>query len=238
MSLWYGVGVVKKRNDVADVAWGLGFVMISWISFGLGQKSTAGIVVGGLVTVWGMRLASHILIRNSKKAEDERYQKWRREWGWFLLRSYFQVFVLQGVLMYLIALPIVHINSQGGVGEWWRWVGVVVWGLGFGWEAVADWQLAKFVSDVNNKGKIMQTGLWKYSRHPNYFGEVVLWWGVFILAWGGSGGWTVVGPLTISTLILFVSGVPLLEKKYAGRPEYEEYKSRTSVFIPWIPGKS
>jgi steroid 5-alpha reductase family enzyme len=240
MSLWFVVSLIKKRNDVADVAWGLGFVLITWVSFVLSDDSgVRGLLVGILVSIWGLRLALHIHARNKGKAEDYRYLAWRKEWGkWFYTRSYLQVYLLQGLLLFLIALPIMAINKNNGLSfNWLDVFGVIIWIFGFYFEALGDAQLAHFVKNPANKDKIMQNGLWAYTRHPNYFGEVTLWWGIFIVSLGSAHSiYTIIGPLTITILILFVSGIPLLEKKYAKRPDFEEYKKRTSVFFP-LPTK-
>jgi len=238
MTFWFILSVVKKRNDIADIAWGLGFILIAWLSFGLSDFSFKALLVNSLVTIWGLRLAWHIFNRNKHKPEDSRYQEWRKTWNYFYLRSYLQVFLLQGIFLYLISLPIIYINhsvsNEFGVLEV---VGLFVWGIGFYFESTGDKQLKEFISNPTNKGKIMNKGLWKYSRHPNYFGEVTQWWGIFIIALSIQNSYfTIIGPLTITILILFVSGIPLLEKKYSGRPDWEEYKKKTSVFIP-LPSK-
>lgn len=195
------------------------------------------LIVDLIVTFWGLRLASHIYRRNISKPEDARYQVWRKTWKNFFIRSYFQVFLLQGFLMFLIAIPVIFINRfSTGIGPVDA-IGILVWIFGFYFESTADRQLSSFLKNPENKGKLMDQGLWRYSRHPNYFGEVAQWWGIFITALSiKSGMLTIIGPLTITTLILFVSGIPLLEKKYAGRPGFEEYKKHTSVFIP-LPTK-
>jgi steroid 5-alpha reductase family enzyme len=241
MTCWFLVSVVKKRNDVADIAWGLGFILLSWSSFFIAQTySFRGLFVGILVSIWGLRLAWHIYRRNKGKPEDYRYLAWRKEWGkWFFVRSYLQVYLVQGVFLFFIVLPVLFINigiyeSLGA----FDLIGILVWITGFYFEVTGDAQLARFLRDPSNKGKIMQIGLWKYTRHPNYFGEVTQWWGIFIVALALPNGIvTIIGPLTISCLILFVSGVPLLEKKYAGRPDFEAYKKRTSIFFP-LPQKT
>jgi steroid 5-alpha reductase family enzyme len=237
MSFWFGVSVVKKRNDVADIAWGIGFVLIAWLSFYLSGYSLKSLLANSLVTIWGIRLASHIYSRNKSKPEDSRYLEWRKTWRFFYLRSFLQIFFLQGIFLFLISLPIMFINHSisysFGIVEV---IGVLIWALGFYFESTGDSQLKEFISNPANKGKLMDQGLWRYSRHPNYFGEVTQWWGIFIIALSITGSlFTIIGPLTITILILFVSGVPLLEKKYAGRPDWEEYKKKTSVFIPLPP---
>lgn len=238
MTGWFVVSLIKKRNDVADIAWGLGFVLLTWISFFLGgNKTERGVLVGILVTIWGMRLAIHIYKRNKGKTEDYRYLAWRKEWGkWFYPRSYLQVYLLQGVLLYLIVFPVLFINknSIGGLGIL-DYIGVAVWILGFYFESKGDAELARFIKNPENKGKLLRTGLWQYTRHPNYFGEVTQWWGVWLISMSLPGAWmAIVGPLTITILILKVSGIPLLEKRMEENPDFADYKRVTNKFIPWF----
>lgn len=238
-TFWFAVSLVRKRNDVADVAWGLGFVLLTWVSFFLAEGSgNRGLLVALLVSVWGIRLTWHIHSRNRGKTEDYRYAAWRQEWGkWFYPRSFLQVYLLQGFLCFLIAAPIlaIHQDSATPLG-WIDFLGVAVWIFGFVFEAVADAQLARFLKRPENRGKLMRSGLWAYSRHPNYFGEVVLWWGVWILSLSVPGGWiAVIGPLVITFLILKVSGIPMLERKMAENPEFREYARRVSAFVPLPP---
>ena len=237
MTFWFIISLIKKRNDVADIAWGIGFVLIAWLSFFISGFSFKAILVNSLVTVWGLRLAWHIFNRNKNKPEDSRYLEWRKTWKNFYLRSFLQVFMLQGIFLFLISLPVIFINNSVsnnfGILEI---MGLLIWGLGFYFESIGDYQLKQFITKPGNKGKIMNQGLWRYSRHPNYFGEVTQWWGLYIIALSIPFGFlTIIGPITITILILFVSGVPLLEKKYAGRKDFEEYKKRTSVFFPLPP---
>jgi steroid 5-alpha reductase family enzyme len=242
MSIWFVVARVKKRNDVADVAWGLGFVFLTWLTF---FKTAAyawrGWLVLTLVTIWGLRLAWHVYRRNRGKPEDYRYQAWRQSWGkWFYFRSYLQVFLLQGFFMELIYFPVfvIMLHQRAPLAPT-DIVGTIVWIIGFLFESIGDKQLAEHIHNPANKGKLMTTGLWRYTRHPNYFGEVTQWWGIYIIGLSVQYGYIgIIGPLTITLLILFVSGVPLLEKKYAGRPDWEAYKHRTSIFIPLPPKKS
>jgi len=234
MTCWFIVAVIKKRNDVADIAWGCGFILLAWLAFYLSGYSFKALLVDFLVTIWGLRLARHIYSRNKDKPEDPRYQQWRKTWKNFYIRSYLQVFLLQGLFLYLISLPAIYINRSvsGGFGIL-EVFGLFIWGLGFYFETTGDRQLKEFITDPANKGKLMDRGLWRYTRHPNYFGEVTQWWGIYLIALSiPNSFFTIVGPITITVLILFVSGVPLLEKKYAGRQDFEEYKKRTSMFIP------
>jgi steroid 5-alpha reductase family enzyme len=239
MTCWFVLSLIKKRNDLADVAWGLGFVVMTWSAVVLsGEVHMRSGVVATLVTIWGVRLAWHIHRRNRGKAEDYRYAQWRKDWGkWFVLRSYAQVYMLQGVLLYCIALPVFVITHGSGEGvEVVDLVGLMIWCIGFYFETVGDAQLARFLNDPQQKGKLMQSGLWQYTRHPNYFGEVTQWWGIWLMAISVPFGFmSIVGPLTITVLILKVSGVPMLEKKMREHPDFAEYARRVSVFFPLPP---
>ncbi|HDP67758.1 MAG TPA: DUF1295 domain-containing protein [Candidatus Marinimicrobia bacterium] len=240
MSLFFLLAVIKEDNSIADIGWGLGFVIITIIALLQGTSPGMRGIVYLLVILWGLRLSIHIYLRNRGRGEDYRYAKWRQEWGkWLLPRSYFQIFILQGLLMIIIAYPVILIASApreplGTAGI----LGTLLWLLGFYFEVMGDLQLLRFKKDPDNKGKIIQTGLWRYTRHPNYFGEVVMWWGIFLLALPVQSGWTaVISPLLITYLLLKVSGVPMLEKKYAGNVQFELYKQRTCAFFPWFPKK-
>lgn len=230
--------MIKKRNDIADVAWGLGFMLLTWVSFFISShQGIRGLLVGILVSIWGIRLAYHIHSRNKGKAEDYRYLAWRNEWGkWFYIRSYFQVYFLQSLFLLLIILPVLLINKSNDAALIWvDALGILVWIVGFYFEAIGDAQLASFIKDPANKGKLMQSGLWAFTRHPNYFGEVMQWWGIGIIALGVKDGWIgLIGPITITYLILKVSGIPMLEKKMELHPDFAHYKKTTSSFIPWF----
>ncbi len=230
----------KKANaSILDIAWGAGFVLVAWIS--LFPEVT---LVRGwttlLVTIWGCRLTYHIYKRNVGRPEDFRYQKFRQDWGKnYALRSYIQLFLGQGLFLYLIAQGYLYINTYGVLkNPALMFLGVLVWILGFVFESVGDAQLKAFIRNPANKGKIMDEGLWKYTRHPNYFGEATMWWGIFLIALSAQAPWyTIISPLTITTLVRFVSGVPLLEKSFKDMPGFQEYSERTSIFIPWFPKK-
>ncbi|MBP6731190.1 MAG: DUF1295 domain-containing protein, partial [Chitinophagales bacterium] len=197
-------------------------------------------LVSYLVILWGLRLAIYLGIRNIGQPEDFRYANWRKEWGSnFVWRSFLQVFMLQGLVMFINTLPIVVVNSDLSVFKSYKVlypVGCAVWCVGFFFEALGDYEMYMFKSSHHPKGKVMNTGLWRYTRHPNYFGEAVMWWGIFLLAIP-SGHWyiSVWAPVTITFLLLRVSGVTLLEKKYEGNDEYSQYKRNTNSFFPWFP---
>ena len=241
MTAVWVLSVVIKNASIADTFWGLGFVLVAWITF-LGGDGYFGrrLLITLMVTIWGLRLAIHIGTRNWGRGEDRRYQVWRNQYGekfWWV--SLFTVFLLQGSLLWVISL-----GSQ--VGQWspkpdrFIWLdgaGFLLWAVGVFVEAVADRQLVAFKANPVNTGRVMGRGLWRYSRHPNYFGECLMWWGLFFVTLSTPGSlWTIISPLTITFLLLKVSGVTLLERTIAERrPDYREYKERTSAFIPWFP---
>jgi steroid 5-alpha reductase family enzyme len=239
MTLAFVVSVIRKRNDFADTAWGIGFIVVAVSTLLLiGTYYEKQLLVTGLVTLWGLRLAGHIYLRNRGRKEDHRYEELKKKWkGNFYVQSYLNVFLAQGLLLLLISIPVIFINSSTNAGfHLLDGVALVVWFIGFYFEANGDYELSEFIKNPDNKGHVMQDGLWKYTRHPNYFGEVMQWWGIFLIAASLPNGiFTIIGPLVITILITKVSGIPLLEKKYAGRPEWEAYKRKTSVFFPFPP---
>jgi steroid 5-alpha reductase family enzyme len=240
IAVW-ALSIPIKNASIADTFWGLGFVLVAWITF-LGADGYLGrrVLLTLLVTAWGLRLALHIGIRSWGKGEDRRYRTWRRQYGkrfWWV--SLFTVFLLQGALLWVISLV-------AQVGQWslkpnrFIWLdgaGLLIWAVGFFFEALGDYQLAAFKKNPANKGKAMDQGLWQYTRHPNYFGECLMWWGIFLVTLATPGSlWTMVSPITITFLLLKVSGVTLLERTIVEtRPEYRKYQERTSAFIPWFP---
>jgi len=238
MTAWFLVALLWHRNDVADVAWGFGFLLVAVTSMLLHGVSARPLLITILVAVWGIRLSLYVHFRNRNKPEDFRYRKWREEWGSsFYIRSYLQVFILQSILLVLISTPVIYVSSvQNPPLGYTDVVGALVWTIGFFFESVGDYQLRRFMRDPMNKGRIMTSGLWRFTRHPNYFGEVAMWWGIFLIALSVPGGWwTIIGPATITFLILKVSGIPMLEAKYQGNPEFAAYQRRTSSFFPLPP---
>jgi steroid 5-alpha reductase family enzyme len=193
--------------------------------------------------LWGLRLSLYILARKWGKPEDWRYAQWRSEWmqqgyDYFMARSLLQIFLLQGVFMMLVAMPIVALYLDGAGLVLPIIIGTLVWLVGFLFESIGDLQLYLFKQHPGNKDKIMTSGLWRFTRHPNYFGEVTQWWGLWLLTLGTTWWWAaLISPIVITFLILKVSGITMLEKKYAGNPEFQAYKQRTSAFLPWIPRK-
>ncbi len=232
------LALYRKNNGIADVFWGLYFWVLTLTAFILFSDASArAILLLGLVSLWALRLSLHIARRNWSKDEDPRYAAMRSAWGAHqVLGTFFQVFVLQAILAFIVISPVLWtlLNPVSGGLNGVDVLGLCVWVFGFLFETIGDAQLAAFVK-TKKPGEVMTKGLWKYTRHPNYFGEVVQWWGIFIITLTvPHAAWFIVGPLTITGLILFVSGVPLLEKHYEGNPAFEAYKKKTSKFIPWF----
>lgn len=240
--LW-GISVVRKDASIVDPCWGLGFVLIAWatiIQSGWHDARDGLLVV--LVTVWGVRLSGYLFWRNHSKGEDRRYAAMRSKHGenfWWV--SLLTVFLLQGVLMWFISLTVqsgIVFSNDEAIGLL-GWVGVALWIIGFYFESVGDYQLARFKSRPDSAGKVLNSGLWRYTRHPNYFGNFCIWWGLFLIAANASSWWTIICPALMSFLLLKVSGVSLLESDIADRrPEYAEYKRNTSAFFPLPPSSS
>lgn len=239
-SLWYGIAVYKQRNDVADIAWGLGYVFICFYLFLFQSNAHVSLLLYTLVTLWGLRLSFHIYTRNKSKTEDFRYKKWRTEWGkTFYWRSFLQVFLLQGVILLIIISPIIFSTTViHQPFDSITFIGVTLWIVGFFFQTVGDYQLKVFSKQRKSKDEIMQTGLWRFSRHPNYFGEILMWWSIyFIVLPFDNSLWFIISPVTITYLLLFVSGVPLLEAKYKGNKAFDNYKQITNTVFPWFPKK-
>ncbi|MDZ4182111.1 MAG: DUF1295 domain-containing protein [Candidatus Cloacimonadaceae bacterium] len=211
--LW---AMLLKKNDIVDVAWGIGFILVALLYLLLvPQYHWRRLLVTALVTLWGLRLAVYIFIRNRGKQEDFRYAQWKRDWGknW-VIRSYFQVFILQGFFLLTIAYPLfLHRVQRVDAFNLFDLIGLGLWLLGFCFEAVGDAQMRRFKLDPANKGRIMNRGLWRYTRHPNYFGESMMWWGIFALTLNAANGIAAIAsPIIITFLLVRVSGVPMLEK--------------------------
>jgi steroid 5-alpha reductase family enzyme len=228
-----------KDASLIDLFWGPLAAVQGWIyraaAPDAGVASLFGVIV---VSLWALRLSLHLAKRNLGKGEDPRYAAMRDAGGaTWPLRSLATVFWLQAGLSWIIALPLAVVaNSAGSLGLiGWGGAAIAVFGLVF--ETVADRQLARFKAQPGVRGRVLDSGLWRYSRHPNYFGDAVFWWGVFVVAVGAGGAWTVLGPIVMTVLLMKISGVPLLEARLEEtRPGYREYVRRTSAFVPWWPG--
>jgi steroid 5-alpha reductase family enzyme len=239
MTIFFIAAQMKKDNSIVDMGWGFGFVVIAvYTLIASSNYSVSSIIVTLLVCIWGIRLTYHIFKRNAGKPEDYRYAKWRKEWGkWLVPRAFLQIFMLQGALMLVIAYPVIMNNASNKVGFGaLETVGLAIWIVGFIFESLGDKQLKDFIAKRKNKALVMKEGLWKYTRHPNYFGEVTMWWGIFLISLSSpSGIYGIISPITITFLILYVSGVPLLEKRYKDNEDFQAYAKITSKFIPWFP---
>jgi steroid 5-alpha reductase family enzyme len=246
LGLMIGVWVLSlllKDASIVDSFWGLGFVLIAWVTYAVGDGwQTRGLLVAALVTVWGLRLSVHIGRRNFGQPEDYRYAAMRRRHGErFWLVSLGTVFVLQAVIMWMVSLPVqmAQVSSQPDHVTALDVIGVLAFACGLAFEAAGDLQLERFKADPASKGQVMDRGLWRYTRHPNYFGDALVWWGLFSITLSHKQyWWTVIGPIAMTFFLTRVSGVPLLEKRMARtRPGYADYMKRTSRFLPLPPRK-
>jgi steroid 5-alpha reductase family enzyme len=230
---------VKLRDvSIVDIAWGLGFVVVTWVAFASG-KGDAGrrTLLAILVTVWGLRLAGYIGARKLRHSgEDPRYGAWREKWGdRFWIVSLGNVFLLQAVLVWVVSLPVQAASARDADLGWLDAVGVALWAVGLFFEGVGDAQMARFKADATNRGKVMDRGLWRLTRHPNYFGDFCVWWGIGLIALSSGAWWSLIGPAVVTLLLTRVSGKDHLERSMSQRPGYAEYIERTSGFFPRPP---
>ncbi len=233
-----------KRYDILNVVWGLACAAIAAATFvAHGHDSLIGVqaLVMVLVAIWGVRLYVHLhraWLRHH--TEDKRFVRLRKDYvhkkGGVAWNMYTRVYLVQALWALIVSVPIIIVmGSEAVVYGWWAVVGTVVWLVGFGFEAIGDHQLRLFRTDPANKGKIMMSGLWKYTRHPNYFGEIAQWWGIFVIAWSVPFGWAgFIGPLVVTWLLVF-SGIPVREREFRRRKGWEEYRRRTSRLLPLLP---
>ena len=232
--LWF-LSIWKRDASIADLMWGMYFVILAWISY-VHAPTTRGVLITILTSIWGIRLSVYLGIRNHKKPEDRRYAAMRNYHGsQFWWRSCGTVFLFQMFLAWLIGFPQQFAHTAHTL-FWLDFVGIALWCIGFYWEVVGDWQLYHFLKNKKDD-EVLDTGLWKYSRHPNYFGDALLWWGYGCIAFAATEWWMIwLSPLFMTILLLQVSGVRLLEKDIANRrPKYKEYIQKTSAFFPWFP---
>lgn len=235
--------IIIRNVSIVDIFWGVGFVVVNaFYVFQSGELNDRKILLFILVTIWGLRLAIYLAMRNIGKGEDFRYQEFRRKYGanryWWI--SYFQTFILQGALIMIVSLPLlgISVSKQSGNLNILDFIGILVWLIGFAFEAGGDFQLAQFKKDKKNKGKVLNTGFWKYTRHPNYFGDSAVWWAYAIFSIAAGSYWQIIGSVIMTLLIIKVSGVALLEKTLnKTKPQYREYIEKTNSFFPWFPKK-
>lgn len=241
--LWL-VSLAVRDASIVDMVWGAGFVVIAWIAYFMGGGAPSRrMLMTAMVTMWGLRLSLYLMRRNLGKGEDYRYQAMRKQHGAsFPLASLLRVFVLQAVVLWIVSLPVqaAQVEMLPEKLQWLDYAGLVVWSIGLFFEAVGDAQLARFKANAENAGKVMDQGLWRYTRHPNYFGDFMVWWGIYLVALSTTNAWwTFIGPALMSFFLMRVSGVPLLEKSLrAKRPGYDAYIARTSAFFPRSPRSS
>ena len=243
MTVLWLVSLALKNSSIVDIFWGAGFVLSAWLYFALTPDGflPRKLLLVILVTIWGLRLSTHIFLRNKGKPEDFRYQKWREEngsiWWW---KSFFQVFLLQGLLLWVISLTLLAALYFGKADHLTilDFAGAAIWLVGFYFESVGDFQLKRFIKNPENRGKVLSSGVWRYTRHPNYFGDAAQWWGYFLIALAAGRWWSIISPIIMTYLLTRVSGVALLEKSLDAKPGYREYVESTSSFIPWFPKKS
>jgi steroid 5-alpha reductase family enzyme len=242
MTILWLISLRLKNSSIVDIFWGTGFVIANWVYFALTPEGfpLRKLLIGALVTIWGLRLSIHILLRNWGTPEDFRYQKFRKDAGdkWWWL-SFLRVFLLQGILLWIISAPLLA-AQHGALPAYltaFDYLGAALWLVGFFFEAVGDSQLVRFKANPANKGKILDSGVWRFTRHPNYFGDAAQWWGYYLIAASAGGWWTVFSPILMTLFLLRVSGVALLEKTLETRPGYKDYIDRTSAFVPWFPRK-
>lgn len=242
------IASLKKDNSIMDIAYGPAFLVASYgvtfTALTLSPLPSHSVIILLFITVWALRLATRIYRKNKGKPEDFRYKAWRDSWmlkgkAYFYTRSYLQIFLLQAFVVSIVLLPFTLTIQNTGQFTVLSYLGIGLWCVGFLFESLADAQLDQFIKDPNPlKGLIMRSGLWRYSRHPNYFGESLMWWSIALIAWSVTSSLFVfLSPILITYLLLFVSGVPMLEKRWEGNAEWEEYKNKTSVFLPLPPKK-
>jgi len=237
MVLTWLISLMLKDASIVDLIWGLGFVLVAWTSFLTTQSDNW--ILPLLTTIWGVRLSSYLAWRNHGQPEDYRYRAMRKRHGKaFPLVSLLTVFGLQGIIMWVVSLPLqAGAIPTDSAGHWLLIPGLSLWATGLCFEAVGDWQLVRFKANPGNAGTVLDSGLWHYTRHPNYFGDFAVWWGLFLVAMAYSGAWwTVIGPIVMSIFLMRVSGVTLLERSLTKtKPQYADYIARTNAFFPGPP---
>jgi steroid 5-alpha reductase family enzyme len=229
----------KKDNSIGNFTWGGGVLLVTLYTFLISNHSARSLLLTSLICIWAFRLIYYVYSRY-KKGADPRFVEWQKQWGQYaLFISFWWIFIMNGIMLTIMSVPSVLVNRSFIPHlNLLDFIGLMIWLVGFCCESVADWQLYAFMKNPMNKGKIMKEGLWHYSRHPNYFGEITMWWGIFCIALSVPYGWiALVAPITITVLLVFFTGVPMLERVFKDNPEYQEYKKHTSMLIPWFVKK-
>ncbi len=243
VTLLWALSAMIKNVSIVDLFWGMGFVIVNAVyCYNSGDFYTRKIILLAFVSLWGLRLAIYLAWRNLGKGEDFRYREFRRKYGenryWWV--SYFQTFLLQGALILFVSLPLLGTNAltvSNGL-NWIDYLAILVFMIGFSFEAGGDFQLAQFRNNPSNKGKVLNTGFWKYTRHPNYFGDSAVWWSFALFSISAGSYWTFIGSIGMTLLIIKISGVALLEKSLKdSKPQYRDYVQKTNSFFPWFPKK-
>jgi steroid 5-alpha reductase family enzyme len=243
MAVTWVISVVVNNASIVDIIWGLGFVLATWGAYLAADTDTTtdrSLLILGMVTIWGLRLTGYLAWRNIGKGEDRRYQQMRKKNpDSFWLTSLYRVFGAQALIMWVVAVPAVVSQGSEGSLTWLDFVGAGIWLVGLFFETVGDFQLARFKSQPDSKGKVMDHGLWRYTRHPNYFGDFCVWWGIYLVAAAGGAWWSIFSPIVMTALLMRYSGAGLLEKTITRRrPEYEEYIRTTNAFFPGPPKRA
>lgn len=230
--------VIKHNVNLVDSLWSLMFLGAAVIYLcSTPEITTTQIIMITLVALWALRLSLHLCVRNWNKDEDHRYRTIRGNNEPFVFKSLYIVFGLQGFLAWLISIPLLFSVTRSAEFMWLDYIALALWTIGFLFESIADYQLLKFRKNPENKGRVLNTGLWRYTRHPNYFGEFCIWWAFYLFAFTAGGWWTIYSPLIMTFLLLRISGVVMMERNMTTRrPEYQQYIDNTSTFIPCWPG--
>jgi steroid 5-alpha reductase family enzyme len=235
--LWL-ISIAIRDASIIDVFWGPLFVAIAWVLFAvnLGAVTINHLVLLFFVTAWGLRLAFHLAERNFGRGEDTRYRLWRARGGpnWWL-KSLYRVYLLQGAIALVVATPVVAAFRSTPAPFLINWIGVPIWLLGFAIEAAADVQLNRFRARPDSTLLVLDDGLWRFSRHPNYFGDALQWWGLGVFTFSGTTWWSLVGPLAMTLVFLNLSNAVIERGLLKRRPEYAQYVARTSAFFPKLP---
>ncbi len=235
LTVMFFIAHIKKDISIGNFTWGGAVILFTLYSFITHPISLLHLLITTLILIWCGRLALYLYLRY-KKGADPRYVTWQNHEGrWHLPFALTWIYILNGGFGFIMSIPSLLINYSTDTSiTFLAIMGLLIWICGFVCESIADYQLGAFLKDSTNKGKVMQYGLWHYSRHPNYFGEIVMWWGIFCIALSVPYGWlAIIAPIAVTITLLFVTGIPMNEKAMANNPAYQEYKKRTSMLIPW-----